>query len=132
MAEARRQIKHNIMTKHEKALSFITEIANANPIMQDIFLAGSCCNFYFILKAVFPEAKAHFNIDHVVTQIDDKYYDITGEINIIEVIKKGYMPISEIYSDKYKTDESIKEGEMYTLRHKTKYIRCKTNYITQE
>lgn len=115
--------------KYIKVLRLIKEISNSNPIMKDIFLAGSCCNFFFILKSVFPEAKAFFNIDHVITKIGDRYFDITGEIPNEEFIKKRYSPIDEFYPDKYKTDESVKAGEMYNPKGKDKYLRDKSNYI---
>lgn len=116
------------MTKHQKIIQLITEISNSNPIMQDIFLSGSCCNFYFILKSVFPEAKALFNIDHIITKINNKHYDITGCINKNEVIKNKYIPIDEIYFNKYKNDESVKTSEMYDPTNKTKYIKDNSNY----
>jgi len=102
--------------KHKKVLKLIEEISNSNPIMYDIFLRGSCCNLYFILKTVFPKAKAYFNIEHIITKIDGKYYDITGEVS-----SEGYIPIEEMYTDKYKDDESIKAGEMYNPNLKTRY-----------
>lgn len=107
--------------KHEKILSLINEISNSNEIMKDIFLYGSCLNFHFILKSVFTDAKAYFNIDHVITNIDGKYYDITGEISPKKVVKEGYSPIEEIYADKYKTEESLRSSIMYHQKHKTKY-----------
>lgn len=116
------------MLQHKKILSLIDEISKANPIMEDIFLYGSCCNFHFILKSVFPEAKAHFNIAHVITQIGDKYYDITGEINTNDVLKNRYLPIGEIYAYKYKTDESIKSGLMYDPIKKDKYLRDRSKF----
>lgn len=111
------------MSKHEKILSLIKEISNSNPVMQDIFLRGSCLNFHFILKEVFADAKAYFNIDHVISKIDERYYDITGEISAKEVAKQRYSPIEDIYATKYKTDESMRNGEMYDPTDKTKYIR---------
>lgn len=109
------------MTNHQKAINLIHEISMSNTIIKEIFLKGSCCNLYFILKSVFPEAKAYFNVDHIITKIDKKYYDITGEISLKEVTKKGYKPINKIYPNKYNTDESIKQSEMYLLKNKPIY-----------
>lgn len=112
-----------------KVINLIKEIRNSNPVMLDIFLAGSCCNFYFILKTVFPNAKAYFNIDHVVTEIEGRFFDITGEVSKEEFKEKGYMSIDSIYADKYKTDESVKAGEMYDPMQKARYLRDKSKYI---
>jgi len=51
--------------------------------MVNIFTKGSCFNFYLILKQMYPQALAYYNEDHVITFIDGKYYDITGEIKDI-------------------------------------------------
>ena len=70
---------------------------------------------------MFPGAKAYFNIDHIVTKIDKKFYDITGEISNKEFVCNHYMPIGEIYPNNYQTDGSIKDGEMYNPNYKDKY-----------
>mgnify|MGYP000439283697 CR=1 FL=1 len=46
----------------------------------EVYTKGSCYQFFRILQAKYPKAEAYFNIDHVITKIDDKYYDITGEV----------------------------------------------------
>lgn len=109
--------------KHNRVINLITEISNSNPIIEDIFLNGSCCNFYFILKSVFPESVAYFNIEHVITKIGNRYYDITGEISLKEFSDKKYMPINEFYPNKYKDDKSIKSGEMYSSLYKHEYVK---------
>lgn len=54
-----------------------------------IYTNGGCYRFHKILKAVFPTAiPCYFGhediiIEHVVTKLDGKYYDITGEIKDI-------------------------------------------------
>ena len=98
------------MTKHEKTLKIIAEIRNSHSKMRNIFTKGSCYNLYSILKAIFPEAIAYSNIDHIITRIDDIYYDINGIAN-----NKGYMKwkylhprktriklAKEMYNDEYK------------------------------
>lgn len=109
------------MAKHKKVLSLIQEISNANPIMQDIFLAGSCLNFYFILKNVFPEAEAYFDHGHVITKIENRFYDISGEITDLT----DYKPIGDWFT-KYQTDEGVRASEMYSSF--TKYIRDYANF----
>lgn len=63
--------------------------------MVDIFTLGSCLNFHLILKSIYPESELLFNIDHVVTKIDGKCYDITGCVNC-----KDYSKFSEYYHKK--------------------------------
>lgn len=52
-------------------------------------------NFYWILRTVWPESRCYYNVDHVITRIGSKFYDITGEIP-----GEGYLPIGEIYHKK--------------------------------
>ena len=47
----------------------------ANKDMEDIFLNGSCLNLYLILRNIFPEAVPYYNSDHIITKIDDRFYD---------------------------------------------------------
>lgn len=47
--------------------------------MVTIYTSGSCYNFFFILKSVFPDAELYDNLDHGITKIGDKFYDINGE-----------------------------------------------------
>jgi len=55
-----------------------------------IFTNGGCYRLYKILKTAFPEAiPCYFGyedtlIEHVVTKIKGRYYDITGEIEDIK------------------------------------------------
>jgi hypothetical protein len=118
------------MNTHKKILELITEINNSNPIMKDIFLNGSCFNFYHILKVVFNDAEPYCNIDHVITKINDKYYDITGEITDIN----GYSHIGNIWGigSCYNDKKDYKKGDMYLLENKAKYIRDKSNLLTTD
>lgn len=68
------------MKKHRKILYFIKLIRESHPVQERVFLNGSCLNFFLILRAVFLEAEPYFNIDHIITKIGDRYYDITGEV----------------------------------------------------
>lgn len=52
--------------------------------MVGIFTKGGCFNFFLILRAVYPEAEAWYDRDHVVTKIDNKFYDINGVIKNTE------------------------------------------------
>jgi hypothetical protein len=77
-----------------KAVSYIKEgktfIEPDQPSIADlnkyIFLCGDCWRFALIIKAVYPEAKAHmcWNIKgdygHIVIELNEKFYDITGRL----------------------------------------------------
>lgn len=62
--------------------SFISRIRDSFVGSQQVYSEGSCYHFYLILKEVFPEAEAWYDEDHVITKIDDKFYDITGEVRV--------------------------------------------------
>lgn len=38
-----------------------------------------CYRLYLLLKQLFPESQGWYNSDHVITEIDGKFYDIDGE-----------------------------------------------------
>lgn len=59
---------------------FISTIRDSFVGSQHVYTNGSCYHFYMILKEVFPNAEAWYDNDHIVTKIDGKFYDITGEI----------------------------------------------------
>ena len=65
-----------------------------------IYTSGSCMNFYCILHAIFPEAKPYYNMNHVITEIDGRYYDITGHINKKSFEAEGYLAFSEFHDKK--------------------------------
>ena len=68
-------------TIHKKVLSIIRAIRNSFVGSEIVFTKGSCYQFYLILKEVFPQAEAFYDENHLVTKIEDKYYDITGEVS---------------------------------------------------
>lgn len=83
------------MTKHRQILNLISLLRESHSEMVNIFTKGSCLNLFLILHSIYPEAKPLFNIDHVITEIDNKCYDIRGQVS-----KKGYYPFSEYYNKK--------------------------------
>lgn len=42
--------------------------------------SGGCLKFHFLLKMMYPQAAGYYNSNHVITEIDEHYYDITGEV----------------------------------------------------
>lgn len=83
------------MTKHRQILNLISLIRESHPEMVNIFTKGSCLNLFLILHSIYPDSIPLFNIDHVVTKINDKCYDITGCISC-----KGYLSFSQFYKKK--------------------------------
>jgi hypothetical protein len=63
-----------------KVESFISVIRNSFVGSQQVYTEGSCYHFYLILKEIFPTAECWYDQDHIITKIDDKFYDINGEI----------------------------------------------------
>lgn len=66
--------------KHEEILILLARIRQSHPQMVNIFTKGSCFYLYLILKHIYPEAIYYDDFNHVITMIDDRYYDITGEV----------------------------------------------------
>ncbi len=58
-----------------EVLTFIYNIPNWKYYME-----GGCYEFYLKLKEKFPDAEAYYNSNHVITKIDDKYYDSSGRV----------------------------------------------------
>ncbi|MCE7039200.1 hypothetical protein [Dyadobacter sp. CY312] len=88
--------------KHRQILRLIAEIRGSHSEMKNIFLFGSCLNLFKILRTVFPEAKAWFDLNHVITEIDGRFYDITGQVQ-----KKNHIEITQIFGSKRRTSRSF-------------------------
>ena len=82
--------------KHRKILNIISSIRESHSKMENIFSYGSCLNLFIILRNIFPEAKPYFNIDHIITKIDNKFYDIKG----IVLNTKEYKPYEKFFDKK--------------------------------
>ena len=52
-------------------------------------LDGKCYEVHRLLKVVFPKASAWYDDNHVITRINGKFYDKTGEVK-----HKPYIPIT--------------------------------------
>jgi len=63
--------------------SFIAKVRDSFIGSQQVYTEGSCYHFYLILKEVFPDAEPFYDEDHIVTKIDGKFYDITGEVKYV-------------------------------------------------
>lgn len=58
----------------------ISTIRNSFIGSQQVYTEGSCYHFYLILKSIFNQAEPYYDSFHVITKIDNKFYDITGEV----------------------------------------------------
>jgi len=62
----------------EKVLKTITAIRESFGASIAIFEMGNCYQLYEILKTIFPDAEAFDVGGHVLTKIDNNFYDIRG------------------------------------------------------
>jgi hypothetical protein len=97
------------MTKHREILNFIYIIRESHLVMEKIFLNGSCWNFYRILKSKYPEAKPYYDVNHIITKIDNRFYDITGVVKN----NKSYLPFDLKYWKKSVMKQKINFWENY-------------------
>ena len=68
------------MSRKELALKSVESLRESYPGAEKMFMEGGCYRLYHILKAIFPMARAYYDSNHIITRIDDSYYDITGEV----------------------------------------------------
>lgn len=74
-------------------INFLRELKHSYHLNGKIYTEGSCFRLYTMLKALFPQAKPYYSyIDggHWITEIDEKFYDINGEITLEYVQHKEY------------------------------------------
>lgn len=105
------------MNKHQKIINFISLIRDSHPEMVNIFSFGSCFNFYLILRNVWPESIPCYNVDHIVTKIDNNYYDIGGQLSSNTIKKNNYTEFFKVY-DKRGTKRAIKQMAYNKNRYK--------------
>jgi len=56
---------------------------------------GNCYGFFKLLKAIFPRAEAYYNSNHIITKIDDVFYDRKGVADSRKVESKEYLSVKE-------------------------------------
>lgn len=64
-------------------VDFLKELKYSYHLNGKIYTEGSCFRLYKMLKCLFPNAKPYYSyIDggHWITEINEKFYDINGEI----------------------------------------------------
>ena len=78
-------------------LKIINPLRKTDPYIQNIFSMGGCYQFFLFLKTLFPDAipYMHYKKHHVITRIDNRYYDIDGEISDIDLADEWYVPFTD-------------------------------------
>ena len=61
-------------------LNFIDILRNSDKYIKTIYTQGGCYQLYIVLSELYPEAEPFISssLDHIITKIDNKYYDING------------------------------------------------------
>lgn len=59
---------------------FISKVRDSFVGSQQVYSEGSCYHFYLIMKEVFEDAESWYDGDHIITKLNGKFYDISGEI----------------------------------------------------
>ncbi len=68
------------MTTEDRVLYYISSVRKRLGVNWKYYMNGRCYDFYFKLLGKFANALCYYNDDHIITKIEDKYYDITGEV----------------------------------------------------
>lgn len=76
------------MNRVQDVLILIELIRNSFPNSVEIYTKGSCVQFAIILNTIYPQGEIYYNMDHAVFELDDHYFDITGEVCIDNNYKK--------------------------------------------
>lgn len=73
-------------------LSFLYELKNAYTENPNIYMQGSCFRLFKMLKTIWPDSNPYYSqVDgHWITEINNRFYDINGEINKDYVEFKTY------------------------------------------
>ena len=98
--------------QHQKIINFISEIRNSHESMVAVFTKGSCLNFHLILREVYPKAIAYYDFNHIITKIDNRFYDINGSV----LDNKKYVPFSQCFFSKKKSSRVF--SQMYNEQFK--------------
>lgn len=75
-----------------KIVSFLRELKSSYHKNELIYTEGSCFRVYSMLKVLFENVKPYYSSKegHWITEIDNRFYDINGEITKSHVENHGY------------------------------------------
>jgi hypothetical protein len=76
-------------------LAFLAALRNLHPDLPRYGENGGCFRVHLALKAVFPGAVPLYDGNHVVTRIDGKLYDISGEVDPASGLGHSYIPMED-------------------------------------
>jgi len=71
-------------------LKIINALRETDRAIEIIYMHGSCYRFHLFLKKLFPQAMPFISNDkdHIITEINGQFFDITGEVK-----SDGYRPL---------------------------------------
>lgn len=71
---------------HNDIIGLIDAVRNSFSQAREVYLYGSCYKFHEILAKAFPHLSVvpYYNVDHVISKIGKRFYDITGEVTDVE------------------------------------------------
>lgn len=85
-----------------KPIEFIDALRQSDRYIKVIYTEGGCYQFSKILKVIYQSAKAikvkwdNTTYNHIVTEIDGKYYDITGEVKLSDYHDFEYVKADDL------------------------------------
>lgn len=72
---------------HVSILEFCKIVRDSFAHAEFVYTKGSCYKFHEILKTKF-DAEPYTNIDHIISKVGNRFYDITGEVD-----GSSYLPL---------------------------------------
>lgn len=109
----------NDINSIDRCLNIIDTLRNSDELIKEIYLNGSCYQFYLFLKTIYPQAIPYINHskDHIASKIFEKLFDINGIIEdeteyVLLTKEESDICKSWSFSKKFKllvVDESIEE-----------------------
>lgn len=81
----------NSTIQNKQLEDLITQIRDSFNGSVEVYTKGSCIKFCMILKTVYPKGVILYNSDHAIFELNNRYYDITGEV----VKLPSHLPIEE-------------------------------------
>jgi len=102
--------------KKEYLLNIIKTIRESFGASIAVYTCGNCYQFYEILKAIFPEAQAVYDGNHIWTKIDNCFYDIRGECFNVSIEKP--IIIENLSRNKWTDDRRTEYSRVQKKLHK--------------
>jgi|GEM_PF-4907563 len=84
-------LEQKVLTTHEHITELISRIRESFTGSIEVYTCGSCFQFCNIMAFVYPGGEVLYDGDHAIFQIENRSYDIKGEV----LDTSNYLPISE-------------------------------------